>query len=247
MDTTRISIQAKDLNVFSSIKVYNEYDIPEFINKHAEFIKKESYAFGRFIWKPKVISDALEYIDNGDVLVYSDAGTYINAGGRDRFLEYMTFLDKKPMCIFSTTNYYKCKYYVKSDAVMTYFPEFRNLDYDSFYAGCSMIKKTNETVQFVKEWLELCENYHFIDTSPSYMFSELSEFQGQDTDSGLFGLCASKHINLIHCISPYEINIYTPVGQQVAHLPCYHHSRIDWSPLDTFPFQFRRDTSKFKE
>jgi hypothetical protein len=247
MDTSRIQNQANDLGVFNSINILNENDISTFINKHIEFIKKEPYGFGRFIWKPKVIFDALENIKHGDVLVYCDAGTYININGRSRFSDYLNFMEKKSMVVFSTTSHYKCKHFVKSDAVMSYFPDFRTLNYDYFYAGCMMIKKTDESVQFVREWLELCENYHFIDRSPSYTFPESHEFQGQDTDNGLFGLCASKYIDIMQCISPYEINIYTCEGIQSAHVSNYHHSRVDWSPLDTFPFQYRRDTKKFKE
>ena len=247
MDTSRILQQARDLNVFTSISLRNEHDISEFIAKHSDFIKKEAYGFGRFIWKPKVISDALASIEHGDVLVYCDAGTYINAHGRNRFLDYLKFLDKKPMCFFSTTSYYKCRYYVKSDAVMSYFPDFIKMDHDYFYAGCTIIKKTDESMQFVKEWLALCENYHFIDRSPSYVFPESVEFQGQDTDNGLFGLCLCKHLDKVHCIDPHEINIYNDEGIQPAHLPNYHHSHVDWSKLDKFPFQYRRDTPKFKE
>jgi len=246
MDTTRILQQSGDLNVFSSVKIYNEHDIPDFINKHSGFIKTEPYGYGRFIWKPKVISDALDHIEYGDAIVYCDAGLYININGRNRFLDYVKFLEEKPMCVFSTTSHYKCKYFVKSDAVMSYFPNFNKLDYDYFYAGCMMLKKTDESVQFVKEWLALCENHHFIDCSPSYMFPESREFKGQDTDNGLFGLCVSKHIDIVHCIDPYEINVYNNEGVQFAHLPHYHHSLVDWGRLDTFPFQYRRDTPKFE-
>ena len=247
MDTSRILKQARDLNVFSSITLRNEHDISEFVTKHADFIKKESYGFGRFIWKPKVILDALSNIAHDDVLVYCDTGLYINASGRNRFLDYLEFLDNKSICVFSTTSYYKCRYYVKSDAVMSYFPEFKNLNYDYFYAGCMMIKKTDESMQFVKEWLDLCQNHHFLDCSPSYMFPESTEFAGQDTDNGLFALCVCKHIDNVHSIDPHEINIYTNEGIQFAHTSGYHHSYVDWSKLDTFPFQYRRDTPKFKE
>ena len=246
MDTSKIVNQSKELNVFDSITVRNEYDILNFINKHAIFIKTDSIGFGRYIWKPKIILDMLNDIDYGDVIVYCDAGMCINTNGRDRFLDYLKFLDDKSMCVFSTTSHYKCKYFVKSDAVMSYFPEFVDSDLDYVYAGCMMIKKTDKSIQFIREWLELCENYHYLDRSPSFKFKESPEFKGQDTDNGLFGLCVCKFNRVIHFVSPYEINVYNDEGIQLAHLPEYHYSRVDWSSLDKYPFQYHRNTSKYK-
>ena len=211
------SNQAKDLDVFDTI---TETDEP----------------------KPKVIYDALLKLNYGEILVYCDAGIHVNPGGRDRFLEYKLMLDTKPICAFSTTSMYKCKYYVKSDAVMSYFPEFNSMDLDYFYAGCMLLKKNDQTVQFMEEWLKLCENHHFIDGSPSYNFKEYPYFHGQDADNGLYALCLCKHINLVHRIDPNEINVYDNNGVQVGHI--VNPSLIDWSPLDKFPFQYRRNTPR---
>lgn len=245
MNTNRIIEQAKNFNVFDEILSLNENNIKEYINKHKEFIENNNIGYGLWIWKPKIILDTLNKINYNDILIYCDAGTYLNSNGIERFNEYLSQLinTNKSLLVFSNNDSYKSQYYVKNDAIMSYYPEFNN-KFDIYcYAGVMIIKKNIESINLISEWLSLCENHHFIDRSNSTEYTDFPYYIGNDCDNGLFNLCLSKHNNILIKIYPDEINLY--IGdKQVVHTDV-DLKTIDWNKLDKIPFQVRRMTPKF--
>ena len=66
------------MGVFDKIIQLNDNDISEYIEKHSNFIRTHRAGFGFWIWKPKIIYDTLNKMKEGDILVYCDAGMYVN-------------------------------------------------------------------------------------------------------------------------------------------------------------------------
>jgi hypothetical protein len=247
MTSDRISKQAYELNIFDKIIQYTENDIQEFIDKHKEFINTHPEGYGYYIWKPKVILDILNKMNDYDILVYCDAGVYLNKNGINRLNEYLDKLNdiNTDIITFSSSDKYKAKHYVKMDAIMDYYSNF-NEEYSNtvtVYAGIMIIKKCNKTLNLISDWLNLCENYNFLNTNRSINYNEASYFCGNDKDNGLFNLCLSKH-KISYTIYPDETNIYMDDGSQIHHTNI-NVNNINWSLLDDKPFQCRRITPKF--
>lgn len=236
MKPDRIVQQAREFGVFDEVRAMNEYDILEFVARHKDFIESNPKGYGHYMWKPKIILDALDRLSMGDTLMYCDAGVWLNKNGLKRFNEYLDMLETKDMVVFSTNDAYKATHYVKNDVVMMYYPELLQGDMNSCYAGVMLIKKTAASLHLLRDWLVLCETPHFIDSSPSRAHPEHPQFIGQDADNGLFNICLAKH-NIAQVIYPDEVNIY--VGDRQ-----YYHQRFDykgdWSSLDAYPIQCRR-------
>lgn len=243
MKTERIAKQSEDLCVFDKIIQLNEDDISEYIKKHSSFIKNNRYGFGYWIWKPKVIYDTLNKMNNNDIMVYCDAGMYVNKNGKSRFNFYINQLNKNELVVFETNSKFKAQQFVKNDAIMKYHPSFNDEWTPYCYAGVMIIKKTKNTLNLISDWLELCENYHFIDKSPSTKYKDFSYYVGNDCDNGLFNLCLSKY-KIDFRVTPDEINLYNKEGIQIAHTDI-NQKDVDWSVLDNIPFQVRRMTPKF--
>jgi hypothetical protein len=247
MSTNRIANQANEFNIFDKILQLNENDIKDFIEKHKNFINNNPAGYGNWIWKPKIIYDTLVKLNENDILIYSDAGMYLNINGKDRLKEYLLKLtDDKAILTFCTSETYLSRTYVKMDAVMNYYPEFRNKLDIACYAGLMVIKKCDSSLTLIKEWLNLCENYHFLNKERSTEYKEADYFGGNDSDNGLFNLCLSKHENIVTKISHHETNLFRD-EIQIAHCSdiMKNPQSIDWSSLNTFPFQCRRMTPKF--
>lgn len=247
MTSDKIVDQAKKFKIFDNILGMTELDIPDFVNKHKKFIDMNKAGYGLWIWKPKIILDTLSKLEENDLLIYCDAGIYLNINGKERMFEYVNILqrdDNFSMITFSTNDNYKAQYFVKSDAVMNFYPQFNNELNNSCYAGLIIFKKNKHSLHFVNEWLGLCENYHFIDKSPSYQFKETPIFLGNDCDNGLFNLCLSKH-KISYSIYPDEANIYDDNGNQLHHSTTINYKNVNWDLLDKNPFQIRRMTPKF--
>ena len=243
MKTDRIVEQAIDFGMFDKIIQMNEYDIKDFIEKHKDFINTNRPGYGFWIWKPKIIYDTLQKLPENDILIYSDAGIYINKNGKERFNFYIEKIKDFDMITFSTSDQYKAQHYVKNDAIMHFHPDFNNESNVYCYAGLMIIKKNETTLNFIKDWLELCENYKFLDKSPSTKYKDKEYYRGNDCDNGLFNLCLSKY-KIHFTITPDEINLYTSDGKQIAHTNI-NQKEADWSILNNIPFQIRRMTPKF--
>lgn len=244
MSSDRIKKQAEEFKIFDNILGMTELDIPEFIKKHEQFINYYKPGYGYWIWKPKIILDKLLKLNENDILIYCDAGMYFNINGKDRLLEYLNKLDDKiSLVTFSANDNYKAQNFVKSDAVMNFYPNFNNELTNCCYAGLMIIKKNQDTINLISEWLQLCENYHYLDHSPSNQYRESPIFCGNDCDNGLFNLCLAKY-KISHAIYPDEINLYSEDGKQLHHTDI-NPKEINWDSLKDFPFQCRRMTPKF--
>lgn len=239
MDNTRITEQAKDFGLFDTINSKNEDDIKDFVEKHKNFILNNKKGFGYYIWKSYIVLQELYKINYDDILVYSDAGMYINKNGKERFLEYINYIkDEKHICVFNTGDNYKAQYFVKQDAIMHYNPEFNSTLDTMSYSGLLFIRKTDESIRLIKDWFNLCENYKFSDKSISTKYQEKNYYRGNDCDNGLLCLVLSKYKDIIHYIYPDELNIYYN-GLQAKHTG-KKNDEIPWNLLDKIPFQYRR-------
>ena len=236
MTPTRILEEAKSFGVFDRIRTMTEHDIPEFIQTHKDFISRNSRGYGLYIWKPKVIFDALETMSDGDILVYCDAGMKLNPKGLPRFREYIERMQQSDahLLVFSANDLYVPQRFVKQDAVMHYFPEFNNTERVKhyYYAGVMMFKKTDQTMNLVRDYLALCETETLLTYSTTGTYPEAPMYQGNDADNAMFNLCLAKHS--IHAeVYPDETNLYDESGVQ-------KYGATDWSSLDAFPFHYCR-------
>ena len=234
INSNRIQQEA-ELFGFDSFQCISELDIPEFLEKHFHFINSNKIGFGCWIWKPKIILDKLNSIEDNDILIYCDSGMYLNHNGIDRYKEYIDMLNGKDMITFSLNlndKYYFAQQWVTKRAVESYYPEFADLRSKYCYGGVIMFRKTKLTLSLVEDWLGLCERYDFL--LGKSIGSEYDYFMGNDNDNGLFNLCLVKH-GISHYIFPDETNIYLPSGIQN-----YSDNIEDWVVLDNFPFQCRR-------
>lgn len=85
----RLLNEAKEFGVFKTMKGYGPQDLSEdFIKKHRD-IFKYSRGGGYWIWKLNIIRQSINNINDGEYLVYLDAGCTINKRGKKRFYEYI--------------------------------------------------------------------------------------------------------------------------------------------------------------
>jgi hypothetical protein len=243
MVTDRIINEAKSFKMFDSVISRSERDIPEFVYKHRDFIKRNPHGYGFMLWKPKIILDLMQNINDNDIVVYCDAGMHLNVNGIPRFKQYLEAISgKKSVCAFNSSDNYRAQHYVKNDAIMSYYPQFNNEWNIAHYSGIIIIRKTADTVRLINDWLQLCETYHFIDKSLSVEYPEKPYFHGQDADNGLYNLVLAKFNDIVHNVYPDEVNIHVNNMQIIHVVKDYKQNDIDWSQLDAFPFQARRWT-----
>ena len=218
----RLSIQAKDSNFYSEIKIFNSNNLPRDLASKLSYLlsinKKRGY--GYWIWKPYLIKKVFNEIEYGDVINYLDIGCHIIKENVLKFNEYLNFInmDDKwilPFQYHSNFDYENKeisfpnrmeKSYTKGD-LLDYFGYYNDeniLKSPQYWAGCFFIKKTDKSINFLNEWLEVFDkNFHLIDDGFSKI-ENYSEFIENRHDQSVFSLLCKRY--KLASFSAYECN-----------------------------------------
>lgn len=148
---------------------------------------------GYWIWKSYIIKKTLEIISEGDILLYSDAGAvYVNDIGMitkffdEKELNIMVFSHPHPL---SEKKYTKRDVFVIMDADT---PQFT--DSLQRIGGYIILRKCDETMQFVDEWHSASCDYRLITDMHNVMGKpNYPEFIDHRHDQSLLSIIAKKH------------------------------------------------------
>ena len=132
-----------------------------FTNNKKIFDKYPAIGYGLFIWKPYIIASKLDEIDDGEFIYYQDASRYDNNGLENYNLisicEYMNEnnIELLPGFKINVMN----KYLIKEECLkyMDYNNNEDFLNKEHYNTSPLIFKKTQNTVQFIKEWLHFCQ------------------------------------------------------------------------------------------
>jgi len=118
---------------------------------------------GYWLWKPYVINDIMKHCNDGDILIYSDAGVEFIAPVQE-------IINRMDEDIFFFTNGFPQIEWCKGDIMRAIngwhqYESFR--DKKQVQASVIFFKVNQKTRDFVKEWLLWCQMPGFIDDSPS--------------------------------------------------------------------------------
>jgi hypothetical protein len=156
----RLLNQATCVGWFDTTTAYGTEDLDDDFKEKNKHILELPRGGGYWIWKPYIIHKHLEKIKDGDILIYADAGCYINQGGFKRFKEYIDMLNDDGCdgcgCIsFQMPHHAEDKWTTKE--IFEYF----NIHADSsdiresgqFIATVRMFKKNANSMNIVSAWL----------------------------------------------------------------------------------------------
>jgi hypothetical protein len=142
---------------FDTITSYSPDDLDDDFKEKFKSVLDMPRGGGYWIWKPYIINKHLEKMDDGDILIYLDAGCYINPSGRERFNEYMEMLknSEEGAISFQMSQHIEKKWTTKEIF------EYMNIHKDSrdiietgqLIATVRMFKKNINSIHIVSGWL----------------------------------------------------------------------------------------------
>lgn len=133
----------------------------EFRDMNAEIFKHDR-GYGYWVWKPYFIYKSMLNCQDGDILIYSDAGV--------EFLQPVQYIiDKMDEDIFFFTNGFPHVEWCKGDVIDAILPAnvYEYANKKQVQASVIFFRVNETTRNFVKEWLLYCQMPGFIDDSPS--------------------------------------------------------------------------------
>ena len=185
----RIEAEVAAMDFFDSYTISNETRIPEFIEYHQEFFSGNKTGFGFWIWKPYIVGQALEAMEDGDILLYCDSGCQFNVNERSlkRLQEYFDMLAASEHSTLSFELIHKERDWTKRDC-------FEALgapvdDSCQLVGGIFLIRKCQAGIDLIAGVNELISSrqYSLFDNSPSIAPNEPS-FVEHRNDQSIFSL-----------------------------------------------------------
>lgn len=161
--------------------------------KYKERFKDRGYGYWQ--WKSYLIRRIMDRMDEGDVLLYADAGCKLNTDGKERLVEYFDIVKQSSSGILLFDQHYPEAEYTKGD-VFKYFGVSNDVAYTQHgqvAGGIVMICKGYVSQQFINELYYICHNhYELITDSPSIALN-FPEFKEHRHDQSIISLLAVKY------------------------------------------------------
>ncbi len=184
---------AKRKGKVDTVTVYKPEDIEDSFREEYKQILDLRVGNGLWLWKPYFVLKKLQELDDGDIVLYCDAGSFffrscksiIDSMNDDIWVSNIALVEKqftKPE-LFTIMNC-KGEKYTETNQVQ---------------ANFIAIRKTPRGMQFAEEWLKWCcqDNVLIQDTDPKlYVYED--KFCGHRSDQSVLSLLAKKWNLKIH-------------------------------------------------
>ena len=164
----RIRKEAEQMGCFNGqIKLYTPDDLSHDFKAAVGDVLNEPKGGGYWTWKPYIIADMLSKLNDGDVLVYADAGCTLQVAGVPRLKEYINMISPKSnksvltMRLLDGTANGPGGFLLKkwsSTPVFEYFKEPFDgeiANSNQILAGVIVCRKCKESEKVIGRWLEV--------------------------------------------------------------------------------------------
>ncbi len=162
----------------------------EFRKENEEILSAQRGA-GYWLWKPYIINQAIEKIDFGDYLVYSDSGSFYM---KDIHI-LIEFMQSKETDIFLGELEHLESKYSKRDAFV--FLGVEGLGFEQlkqYEASFILVKKTEKICDFLDKWLLYCRDIRIISDNPNECgLDNYPDFVQNRYDQTVLSLLAKKY------------------------------------------------------
>jgi hypothetical protein len=165
----RIARQARKIGIFDRIIKYSPKDLPEFIKASPLFAFDRGG--GYWVWKPYIVYQTLNLCQEGDILVYADAGCTLSKDSPE-WEYYLNLLHTHSAIFFQYRENYdygwKCvrkpcgdavalKHWMKPSLVQFYERSLglNYLDSSKILGGFFIIKKNRKDLRTIDEWYKI--------------------------------------------------------------------------------------------
>lgn len=183
----------------------------DFVEKNIEILRLPRGG-GYWLWKPYAIYHALKNAADGETVLYLDSMYLFTEPFMKGLFDFGN--DKLPIIIFKNKageDEAPFKILCKKHVIVKYGVE-KAVDENipEVWAGCVCVKKTPETVKFIKEWLDMCQVYEDITDSPSTIPNEPYFNDHRHDQALLTTLCYLRGVTTRPLPKKYLLNLRSP-------------------------------------
>lgn len=182
------SASALNKGGFDKVIEYTPENIDKTFYKNNYKIFNYKRGNGLWLWKPYFIYKTLLILNDNDILFYSDSGSYFI-----RKIDYLlNNVDLGKQSVIGFELPLLERQFTKKETFK--YLNINNYDNNQILATYILFKKDQFSLNFVKEWLELCCHEHILSPEKhSIQFNEFSDFVSHREDQSIFSLLYHKY------------------------------------------------------
>lgn len=173
---------------------YKESDLKltEFWRKNS-FILNQPRGAGYWIWKPYIILQTLEQLNEGDVVLYTDGGMSV-IDNLNPLFNITLESSKYGRMLFQIPGGHINKTFTKRDCfILMGCDEKKYYDGNLTNGAISLWKKTPENIEYLKEYLRYLRDPRIVTDAPNMMGPNLIEFKDHRHDQSVLSLMSIKY------------------------------------------------------
>ena len=164
----RLLQEATNTGWFDTVTAYNPDDLDKDFKEDFKDILKNKRGGGYWIWKPYIIKKKLEEINEGDILIYLDAGCSINIKGKDRLNDYIELLNNSNAGIISFQMSHEKEKIWTTKEIFKYFnidpKDSTEANTGQFIGGIRIMKKNENIYRLIEKELEIYKDNQLLVT-----------------------------------------------------------------------------------
>lgn len=184
------SITAKLFGGIDYIYKYSSKDIDTPFLEKNKLIFENKKGCGFWLWKPYFVNKVLHYLNDNDILFYCDTSSVLIKNIKSMVRELK---DSNQDIMSFELPLLECDW--TKPSALSYFGISENSikSTNQITASFFIIRKTSRSIEFVNEWLELCQNKELIDDSYPSDIIIPKNFKGHRNDQSIFSLLIKKY------------------------------------------------------
>lgn len=203
----RLVNQAKDFYPFKTIKSYGPEDLPTEFDDQFKNILDMKRGGGYWIWRPIILKQKLDEMDENEFLIYLDAGCHLNKSGMNRFNEYIDLLEKSEFGIMSFQmsgnngpgGLEKEKCWTTKE-IFNYFkvnPESDIGNSGQYLGGILVLKKNKKLMDLLDLFIKAVYDYPIMFTDYYNTMPQHPEFKENRHEQSVFSILRKLHGSVV--------------------------------------------------
>jgi len=203
----RLIQQARDFYPFKSIKGYGPDDLPEEFKQQFNTILNMKRGAGYWIWRPIILKQKLDEMNENEVLIYLDAGCHLNKQGMKRFNEYINMLEQSDCGIMSFQmsgnkgpgGFEKEKRWTTKE-IFNYFNVDINSDISNsgqYLGGILVLKKNKHLMDLMDLFIKTVYDYPLMFTDYYNNINQHHEFKENRHEQSVFSILRKLHGSVV--------------------------------------------------
>lgn len=180
--------------IFDQMHHLREIDLPTDFRQQYHHILSSPIGAGFCLWKPYIILQTLEKMEQNDILMYMDAADIILPEKMHLLRLFLAARMSGDTDILLTAGRFKNYQYTKRDCFV-----YMGCDSEQYWqgiqleAGIIVFRKTGRVMRFVREWLDYCKDSRIITDEPNVCGKDnLPGFVDIRYDQSVLSLLAQK-------------------------------------------------------